>query len=72
MTAPHFHVLLRPIEDGYFLASVPALRGCHSQGASKEEALANIREAIEGWLEAEDERAIAALSDTDAGELVLV
>ena len=71
MTLANFHVLLSEIEDGYVLASVPALRGCHSQGATREEALANIREAIEGWLEAEDARAVAALTEPQ-GELVLI
>lgn len=42
-------------EDGYFVAECPALPGCASQGRTREEALANIREAIEGWLEVEAE-----------------
>jgi len=37
---------------GYFVAEVPALPGCLSQGKTKEEALQNICEAVEGWLEA--------------------
>jgi predicted RNase H-like HicB family nuclease len=38
-------------EDSGFIAQVPALRGCWSQGATREEAIANIHEAIEGWLD---------------------
>ncbi len=38
-------------ESGY-VANVPALRGCVSQGATKQEALANVKEAIEAYLEA--------------------
>jgi predicted RNase H-like HicB family nuclease len=38
-------------EDGYFVAEVPALPGCLSQGKTKEEAALNIKEAIEVWLE---------------------
>ncbi|MBI3794856.1 MAG: type II toxin-antitoxin system HicB family antitoxin [Nitrospinae bacterium] len=38
-------------EDGYFVAEVPALPGCLSQGKTKEEAAKNIKEAIEVWLE---------------------
>lgn len=37
-------------EDGWVLASCPTLPGCHSQGRTKDEALANIREAVEGYL----------------------
>jgi predicted RNase H-like HicB family nuclease len=40
-------VLITPGEDGYFVAEVPVLPGCISQGKTKEEALANIKEAAE-------------------------
>jgi predicted RNase H-like HicB family nuclease len=46
-----------PEKEGGYSASVPALPGCHSQGETLEEALANIREAAEGWLEAGNELA---------------
>jgi len=53
-----FRVVLIKSEEGW-AASCPALRGCHSQGDSREEALANIREAIREWLDAEaDEAAV--------------
>jgi predicted RNase H-like HicB family nuclease len=39
-------VLLYPGEDGYVVAEVPSLPGCVSQGRRREEALANMREAI--------------------------
>ena len=39
-------VLLYPGEDGYVVAEVPSLPGCISQGQTRDEALANIREAI--------------------------
>jgi predicted RNase H-like HicB family nuclease len=39
-------VLLYPGEDGYIVAEVPSLPGCMSQGKSRDEALANVREAI--------------------------
>ncbi len=45
-----FIVTLEDGEDGYIVASCPALPGCHSQGESKEEAIANIKEAIEGYI----------------------
>ena len=44
-------VLLEPSEDGGFTVTVPALPGCISEGNTKEEALANIREAIALYLE---------------------
>lgn len=45
------HVIVEKDEDGYYVAEVPALPGCLSQGKTHEEALANITEAVEGWLE---------------------
>ncbi len=44
------HVLLTPIEDGWWLAEVPSLPGCHTQGATKEEAMENAKEAIESYI----------------------
>ena len=44
-------VILEPSDEGGFTAYVPALPGCISEGETTEEALANIREAIELYLE---------------------
>jgi predicted RNase H-like HicB family nuclease len=44
-------VVLERIEDGGFTASVPSLPGCISEGDTRDEALRNIREAIELYLE---------------------
>ena len=44
-------VVLEPSEDGGYTVFVPALPGCISEGDTKEEALRNIREAIELYLE---------------------
>lgn len=46
-------VIVEPGEDGYFVARVPALKGCWSQGKTKDEALENIKEAIDLYLEPE-------------------
>ena len=46
-----FVVTLTAGEDGYIVAECPSLPGCVSQGKTKEEALQNIKEAIEGILE---------------------
>ncbi|MSQ41276.1 MAG: type II toxin-antitoxin system HicB family antitoxin [Dehalococcoidia bacterium] len=45
-----FTVTLLQDEDGYIVASCPALHGCHSQGKTKEEAITNITEAIQGYI----------------------
>ncbi len=39
-------------EDGYWVAECPSLPGCISQGHTREEAIANIKEAIEGYVAA--------------------
>jgi len=46
-----YRVLIEPDEDGVFVAQVPALPGCVSQGQTRQEALENIKEAIAGYLE---------------------
>ena len=45
-------VLIYPGEDGYWVVECPSLPGCISQGKSREEAVVNIKEAIEGYIEA--------------------
>lgn len=45
------HVVIEKDESGYYVAEVPALPGCVSQGKTHDEAVVNIKEAIEGWLE---------------------
>ena len=49
-------VTLEQGEDGYIVVECPSLPGCVSQGRTEEEALANIKEAIELWLEVEAEK----------------
>jgi predicted RNase H-like HicB family nuclease len=44
-------VIIKPGEDGYFVAEIPVLPGCFSQGKTKAEALANIKEAAQLCLE---------------------
>ena len=43
-------VLVYPGEDGFWVAECPSLPGCISQGESREQAIVNIREAIEGYV----------------------
>lgn len=46
-------------EDNYWVAECPSLPGCLSQGKTKEEAIANIREAIRGYIAALEEDKLA-------------
>jgi predicted RNase H-like HicB family nuclease len=48
-------VVLHPGEDGYLIAECPLIPGCISQGKTQDEALANIREAIELCLETREQ-----------------
>jgi predicted RNase H-like HicB family nuclease len=50
-------VIIYSGEDGYFVAECPSLPGCVSQGKTREEAIANIKETIDGY--------IAALQEDD-------
>ncbi len=43
-------VIVYPGEDGFWVAECPSLPGCVSQGESREQAIVNIREAIEGYI----------------------
>ena len=45
-------VIIYSGEDGYWIAECPSLPGCISQGHTKEEAIANIKEAIHGYVAA--------------------
>ena len=52
LTYPVVIELLPPEDGGGFLALVPDLPGCMSDGTSPEEAIANVQDAIETWIEA--------------------
>lgn len=64
-----YKVVLEPCDEGGYVISCPALPGCHSQGETKAEAMANIKEAIEGCLEVLNEQ---AQSDRDDVEILEV
>ncbi len=49
-----FNVVIEKDEDGYFVASVPVLRGCHTQAKSLDVLMKRIKEAIELCMEVED------------------
>lgn len=48
-------LIIFPGEDGYWVAECPSLPGCISQGKTKEEAISNIKEAIQGYIAALEE-----------------
>jgi len=50
--AQEFYVVIEKDEDGYYVADVPELPGCHTQAKSLDKLLQRVREAIELYLEA--------------------
>jgi predicted RNase H-like HicB family nuclease len=65
-------VVLEPSEDGGYTAYVPSLPGCISEGETIEEAAANVREAIELYLEpVDDDLAEAQVEGAEILELVV-
>ncbi len=61
MTA-QYRVIIEQDEDGVFVAEVPSLPGCVSQGHTRAEAIANIKDAIAGYLRSLRERGEAVPS----------
>jgi predicted RNase H-like HicB family nuclease len=57
-------VFLHPGETGYWIAECASLPGCISQGKTREEAIQNIREAIEGYILALREDGLAVPNDS--------
>jgi predicted RNase H-like HicB family nuclease len=50
-----FNVIIEKDEDGYFIATVPSLKGCHTQAKSLDKLIERTKEAIELCLEVENE-----------------
>lgn len=50
-----FSVVIEKDDDGFYVASVPALKGCHTQARSLDELMERIKEAIELYMEVEKE-----------------
>lgn len=67
-----FHVTIAQAEDGWIVVECPALPGCISQGRDEKEALDNIREAITGWLWAEDQKAADSIPPEQTPVVVAV
>ena len=62
-----YHIVLEPVEEGGYAVHVPAFAGCHTQGETVDEAIANARDAIE--LNIEDMRANGEPLPEPDGEL---
>jgi predicted RNase H-like HicB family nuclease len=65
-------VILYRDEDGYWIVECPSLKGCVSQGKTKEEAIANIKEAIAGYIAALEEDGILIPEENFETFLVVV
>ena len=67
-----FSVLLEPDEEGGYTVIVPALPGCVAEGRTREEALANAREAILGFIEGLQKAGEPIPKERQAPELVQI
>ena len=67
------HAILHPVDkQGWIVIECPALPGCISQGRNEEEALANIKEAANGWMWAEERKAAGHSTDGKVHKLITV
>lgn len=55
--------IIHPAEEGGYWAEVPALPGCVTEGDTTEEVMANLQDAVEGWLDVANSR--NAIESTD-------
>ncbi|HSJ75822.1 MAG TPA: type II toxin-antitoxin system HicB family antitoxin [Gemmatimonadales bacterium] len=65
-------VLIYPGEDGFWVAECPSLPGCISQGTSREDAIQNVREAIQAYVAALEEDGLPVPDDSLEALLVAV
>jgi predicted RNase H-like HicB family nuclease len=66
------HVILYRGEDSYWIAECPSLPGCLSQGETRDAALANIREAIRGYIRALEDDNLPVPPENSLAEVVRV
>ncbi len=66
-----FKVVIEQGEDGYYVVTVLSLPGCITQGKTKEEALENIKEAIELYLEVLQEKELEKIQEVEVVEVVV-
>jgi predicted RNase H-like HicB family nuclease len=65
-------VLIYPGEDGFWVAECPSLPGCISQGTSREDAIQNVREAIQAYIAVLEEDGLPVPEDSLEALLVAV
>lgn len=65
-------VIMYRDEEGWWIVECPSLPGCVSQGETKEEALANIKEAIQGYIAALEEDGLPVPEEHYDAAIVLV
>ena len=65
-------VFIYPGEDGYWVVECPSLPGCVSQGETKAEAITNIREAIQAWIETAEAHGQAVPDETFDVQVIAV
>lgn len=65
-------VIIYPGADGFWVAECPSLPGCVSQGESREVAIANVREAIEGYVLALEEDGLSVPEERFEAMLIAV
>ncbi len=66
-----FKVTMYQDEDGVFIAEVPSVPGCVSQGKTREEARVNVADAIRGCLEARRESGLPPVVETEEIEVMV-
>ncbi len=67
-----FNVVIERDEEGYYVASVPSLPGCHTQVRSLDQLMERIKEAIELYLDVENEHSELAATDFIGIQQVMV
>lgn len=71
MKTRKYKIVLRPGEDGYFVVECPSIPGCVSQGKTKEEAVKNIKEAVELALECYEDKRPLPRDTVEIGEVAV-
>jgi predicted RNase H-like HicB family nuclease len=66
-----FKVVIHKAEEGGYWAEVPAVPGCFSQGESREDVMRNIREALEGCLDALASMGKSVTEDVEVSEVAV-